>query len=254
MIDFTNSKYEELCRTIADMDWNVITVQKYLQKNLETPCLILRHDVDRFPRSALRLAKIENRYGLQSTYYFRYTRHVFKKEIINEIYDLGHEIGYHYEVLSKARGDIELAAKLFRDELVEFRKLVPVQTASMHGRPLSKYHNLKLWEHYTPEQFGLIGEAYKNIDFSILHYYSDTGRTWHSTKYNLRDKVNHPKNQKEVETTEDLINILKSGAQNSYCLLTHPNRWSSGDFEWGISLLFDLMANLAKIALNLIRK
>ena len=40
---------------------------------------------------------------------------------MGKIHDLGHEIGYHYEVLSKANGDYEKAMKLFEQELSEFR-------------------------------------------------------------------------------------------------------------------------------------
>jgi len=45
---------------------------------------------------------------------------------------LGHEIGYHYEVLSKANGDYETAVELFEQELSEFRKITDVKTICMH--------------------------------------------------------------------------------------------------------------------------
>ena len=37
------------------------------------------------------------------------------------------EVGYHYEVLSKARGDYEKAIELFENELIEFRKICDVK-------------------------------------------------------------------------------------------------------------------------------
>ena len=42
------------------------------------------------------------------------------------MHDLGHEVGYHYEVLSKAKGDYEKAIQMFEQELNEFRKKVDV--------------------------------------------------------------------------------------------------------------------------------
>ena len=49
-------------------------------------------------------------------------------DITRGIHDLGHEVGYHYEVLSKANGDYEKAVELFEQELSEFRKIIDVKT------------------------------------------------------------------------------------------------------------------------------
>ena len=90
------------------------------------------------------MAELEHGLGIQSTYYFR-VLYTFKPEIIGKIRDLGHEVGYHYEVLSKANGDYEKAVELFEQELSEFRKIVDVKTISMHGSPLSRYDNRDLY-------------------------------------------------------------------------------------------------------------
>jgi len=58
------------------------------------------------------MAKIENSFGIRSTYYFWKNEEVFKPAMINEIVNMGHEIGYHYEVLDKTKGDYEEAAAL----------------------------------------------------------------------------------------------------------------------------------------------
>ena len=91
----------------------------------------MRHDTDRKPENALRMAVLEHELGIQSTYYFRFP-YTFKPDIIGKIHDLGHEVGYHYEVLSKARGDYEKAVELFEQELSEFREIVDVKTICMH--------------------------------------------------------------------------------------------------------------------------
>ena len=71
--------------------------------------IIMRHDVDKKPYNALRIAKIENELGIESTFYFRTTKEVFIPEIISEISNLGHEVGYHYEVLCKSEGNYDVA-------------------------------------------------------------------------------------------------------------------------------------------------
>ena len=66
------------------------------------------------------MAEIEYEFGIKSTYYFRTTKEVYHKEIIKKINNLGHEIGYHYEHLSDAKGDIEKAKVIFEDNLTNY--------------------------------------------------------------------------------------------------------------------------------------
>ena len=77
----------------------------------------MRHDVDRMPGNALKMAEVEHEFNIKSTYYFRVNNSVFKKEIIKKIASLGHEIGYHYECLDKAKGDLEKAIRIFQKDL-----------------------------------------------------------------------------------------------------------------------------------------
>ena len=65
--------------------------------------VIIRHDVDRKPLKALKMAEIEKDLGVKSIYFFRTTADVFKPEIMKRIAAMGHEIGYHYESLSVGR-------------------------------------------------------------------------------------------------------------------------------------------------------
>jgi hypothetical protein len=134
MLDFTLEKYEELCLALLDSGYTPLTVCSYLggQKKKNKKIVVLRHDIDRKPKNALRMAVLEHELGIQSTYYFRFP-YTFKPDIIGKIHDLEHEVGYHYEVLSKAKGDYEKAIELFEQELNEFRKIVDVKTIGMHG-------------------------------------------------------------------------------------------------------------------------
>jgi hypothetical protein len=105
MRDFTLDKYRELCLALLDGGYTPLTVYSYLvlegNNNNNNKLVVLRHDIDRRPGNALRMAELEHELGIQSTYYFRFP-YTFKPEIIRKIHDLEHEVGYHYEVLSKA--------------------------------------------------------------------------------------------------------------------------------------------------------
>ena len=188
--DFTLEKYGTLCRTMIAAQYRVLTVGAYLENpSVDGPAVILRHDVDRKPMNALKMARIEKECSLSSTYYFRKRHHTFDTGIIQQIQCLGHEIGYHYEALVKSGGDFQKAIALFRTELAAFRDIVPVKTICMHGNPFSKWDNRDLWKKFDFRGFGIIGEAYLSIDFERYLYLNDTGRTWDTNKYNIRDKV-----------------------------------------------------------------
>ena len=59
----------------------------------------------------------------------------------------------------------------------------------MHGSPLSRYDNRKLWEKYDYREFGIIGEPYFDIDFNKVLYLTDTGRRWDGEAVSVRDKA-----------------------------------------------------------------
>ena len=105
--DFTFVKYKELCETIVESKYLTLTFSQYFSlKSIPDMFIILRHDVERQIGYALRMAKLENDLGITSTYYFRKKEEVFKPEIIKEIANMGHEMGYRCEALDKAKADI----------------------------------------------------------------------------------------------------------------------------------------------------
>jgi len=251
--DFTLDKYRELCQAVINSGYQVLTVRRYLENPDVSPQLvILRHDVDRSPGNALKMAELERELDISATYYFRKRRHTFKPEIIRSIAQMGHEIGYHYEALVKASGDYGRAIQVFEAELNEFREIYDVVTISMHGSPLSKYDNRDLWQRYDFREFGIIGEAYLSIDYDKVAYLSDTGRTWNSRRYNIRDVVEGG-NIPQIDTTNDLISLFESKAIEQLCILVHPNRWASSEFERVKEFVSDWLMNRTKLGISLLR-
>lgn len=151
--------------------------------------IILKHDVDRLPENAVKMASMENLAGTKSSYYFRTIPAVYNEKSILAVAALGHEIGYNYEDLSLCRGDIELAIKSFESNLMKFRNICPVKTICMHGSPLSKYDNKKIWEKYDDRDYGVITDPSFDIDYDEVFYITDTGRSWNNTNVSIRDKV-----------------------------------------------------------------
>jgi hypothetical protein len=239
-------KYGELCHALQDAGYTPATVHQYLSSGFRGKIVVLRHDVDRRPENAMRMAELEHSLGICSTYYFRYP-YTFKPEIIKQVLALGHEVGYHYEVLAKAKGDHASAIALFSQELEAFKAICDVRTICMHGSPLSPCDNRDLWKKYDFRDFGVEGEAYLSIAEKGFRYLTDTGRGW-SGKHSLRDAM-PGMGSVPLETTDELISWIRSAEENLY-MTVHPERWASSRGEWITGFVKDRMMNIGKIVLR----
>lgn len=252
--DFTLAKYAQLCKAIQRSSRPIMTIKQYLKAGQPQEfAVVLRHDVDRALPNAIRMAELEAAYGIRTTYYVRMTEGTFRPPALRHLHELGHEIGYHYEVLARAKGDPQRAIALFEQELKRFRQIVPVDTVSMHGSPLSRWNNLDLWQTYDFRSYD-VKEVYLSIDYADLYYFTDTGRAWDAGRYNLRDHVPSRRPPERVQRTDDLIDFLKANPEHPILISAHPNRWTTGWLAWGMSAALDWTINQAKWAVSLLRR
>ena len=95
--------------------------------------------MDRAVNRNLAMAELEHSYGIKSTYYFRHIEETFKPDIIHRMAEMGHEIGFHYEVMDKAKGDPGKAIEIFKKELEDLRKVTEnvtqINTVTCTGTP-----------------------------------------------------------------------------------------------------------------------
>jgi len=215
--DFTYAMYDFLLSNIVKAGYRVGTVKEYLAHELtECPFLILRHDVEWNPQRALDIAKLESGHKLKATYYFRADTKVFNPLIMRTIQDLGCEIGYHFEVLDQSQGNFQKAIQLFEEEIDGFRKKgITIDTVCSHGNPRIKKRGYKanneifLYDQGLKKKTGILGEAYLDIDFSEIGYFSDVSLRW-----------------KKVNSTKNLVSIILRQNLPRLYLLTHPDYWS----------------------------
>ena len=130
-------------------DFNKLIVQKALDDTIKYA--IIRHDIDTDPLTAFEFFKIEKKYNIKSTYYFRLS--TIDKKIIAEISNFGSEVSYHYEEIAsyakayrlKSRSSIEEHLDRIREKfinnLVRFRTELNVDsvTVASHGDFVNKY-------------------------------------------------------------------------------------------------------------------
>lgn len=252
-MDWTLAKYNELCAALVQAGYQGIGMSDYMTApNRAEKIVLLRHDVDSRPAHSLKMGEIENQHGLKATYFYRTVKSAFDPSVLKKMHALGHEVGYHYETLAQANGNIGNAISLFEQELARMRQFAPITSVSMHGSPLHPYDNRDIWQHTTPDKFNLCGEVYLSIDYTNLTYLSDTGRTWHPTRYNVRDHTTVPPHY-FVETTDDLISLIRTTEIPRLCLLTHPERWQSDPLAWRTQQVRDTATNLVKLTLIRLR-
>lgn len=262
MNDFTYNKFQILLKELINSGYLFQTFQNYVGV-LEKKVIFLRHDVDLKPQNSLATAIIENKLGIKGSYYFRMVPESFNVDIIKQIADLGHEVGYHYETMDSASEKLKVKSKKLKEEeieklideayedfcenLEEFRKIYPVKTICMHGSPKSAFDNRDIWKKYDYRQLGIIGEPYFDIDFDKFFYVTDTGRCWNGYKYSVRDKM--PQQEQWVKeglvfkTTNDIIKAAQNKKLPNQIMITvHPQRWTNKPALW----LWELAAQRAK--------
>jgi len=251
MRDFTLKSYEKYIHAIQNSYPRILRFDEFFSSDPrpDTFCLI-RHDVDRRPNKALQMAQLENQMGIRATYYFRAKKHVFKSRIIQEISNLGHEVGYHYESLSDTKGHLPRALKDFEFHLDRFRKIVPVKTVSMHGRPLKPYDNRDLWRNAQNHdllvgKYSIYGEVYLDLDYRNVAYLNNTGRNWTSDRSNIRDQTKYGI-RLSFNSGDEVLNYLSTTPDPRMVFQIHPERWAANMIDYHFSLGFDTLANLAK--------
>tara|TARA_B100001063_G_C16747884_1_gene548608 strand:+ start:1054 stop:1806 length:753 start_codon:yes stop_codon:yes gene_type:complete len=244
-MDFNISTYLSLLGALKDSGYAFQTFENFLIKP-EKRGIILRHDVDLKPINSLLFAKLQEKEGIQGTYYFRAVKESWDEDIIKEIHSMGHEVGYHYECLTTTKGDFNLAFEDFKLNLNKLRELVPVQTICMHGSPLSRFDSKDLWKKYDYKDLKLIGEPYFDIDFNKVLYLTDTGRTWNNRKISVRDHVSKKFNT-EFKNTFNIIEAANSNKLPQQIMFNfHPQRWTNNKLEWSKEYILQNMKNQIK--------
>ncbi len=223
-MDFTLSAYYKLLDALQEQQYSFQTVREFIL-DPKPRAVMLRHDVDARSGHSLRFARLQHERGIRGTYYFRIVPASFDGKIIREIEDLGHEIGYHYEDMDLAGGDPHKAIVQFQRHLEELRLAADsVETACMHGSPLSRYDNRALWKFYDYRRFGLIAEPYFDIDFTRVLYLTDTGRRWDGGGASIRDRELTPEERKQFRrntrnrTGRNGKSITGAGAEVSHLM------------------------------------
>lgn len=245
--DFTFDDFKEILINFKNSGYFFLTFYEYCSNNKsKSRQVILRHDVDRYPLNALKMAELEYDLDLKATYFFRTIPSVFDHQIIKKIASLGHEIGYHYEDLSQCNGDPELAIIQFSKNLEKLRKLFPVKSICMHGSPLSKWNNKDIWNFYDYKKFEITGDTSLDLNYNEVFYITDNGRGWNRTNVSIRDKVSSNFDIQINGSSHFKSLINENLLPDKLMLNVHPDTFFDYGIKYYLNFLLIEFKNLVK--------
>jgi hypothetical protein len=233
-------EYRSLLQTAIGHGYEPVSVERYLEDSAarsQPRVLILRHDVDQHPRSAVPIAEIERTLGVRSTWYLRWR--TADPNVIAELRGRGGEIGFHYETLTRRAlaerlaPDSDLSPLLdeCRRELVTevraFDELFgPTRSIAAHGDSRVPWaRNLVLLDDGHDADLGV--------------YDANIAMRRHRLGCWLTDRTAPEGGWGDGLDPGEL---LAAGVSPIQCLV-HPNNWSSGVSLWGDRALRALLVS-----------
>jgi hypothetical protein len=220
---FTYGEYARFLDRVGNRD--VVTMRAFARGEGD---LALRHDVDSRLESALALARLERERGLRATYFVLHTAPYWRDPSLlpqlRRLQDLGHEIGFHNDLVTLQLVEGLDAREVLGRELERLRAAgIEVVGAAAHGSPWC--HRLGFHNNYVfagwdepvpgfpstevpqkldPAEFGLEYEAY-HVPNDV--YFSDS--TF------VEGRRAHPAD-------------LRLDAGKRTIVLVHPCHWDAG--------------------------
>lgn len=224
------SEYGVLLEGALDRGYRVLGVEQWVTAGApvgDAPLLVLRHDVDQQPRSALTMARVERELGIESAWYFRWR--TAERETIARLREDGAAVGFHYETLSRlalgrgARGEAEVAALVpearcvLAEEIDAFARLHgPIRTICPHGDsrvPLARNASL----------VGPDGAAALGVEHDVNEAMRARGLAhW------LTDRTRGEGGWAAGPRPQELF----AERRTPLLCVVHPNNWSSGASLW----------------------
>lgn len=185
--DFTFKNYEKLIRIAKDNGFQFIFhSDEYIDDRKD---VIWRHDVEFEPNYALRMAQIENKLGVKSTYFFQLHCPLYNildgiyTKIFYQIRDLGHKVGLHFDsAYWGINSEEQLDKYILIDKVyMEDNLGVEIDTFSFHNTTPFTMSCLEY-------KYGGLINVYSNFYKSRYNYCSDSLGYWRFDR--LEDVLN----------------------------------------------------------------
>jgi len=235
---FTYKQYKELLKELQDSRYVVLPINDFrTYKNDSVVVVGLRHDIDWHPFRALAMARMEENYGLASTWYVLPTAPYFSNyskrqlhrfpcmlDIYKAIENTGCEIGIHNDLLT-AMVTYNLDPKTVNSNDLKYLRTKEIQIygSASHGSTVAQKAHVINYEmysdftkrssfsyrgktyplgSYTMQQYGFQYEAY-HVDYDV--YLSDVGGVWNVAGGSFSEALKALKNIEPGKRVELLV-------------------------------------------------
>lgn len=229
---FIYSNWNDFCKRLIALHVPLITANEILEyKDHYAKWIVVKHDVETNVKKALKLAKIEAKYGIRATYFVQEYLLADNIKILNKIKDLGHEVTYHYDVLDANNGNMIKAASEFSKNIECFLSHgFDVKTICPHGNPLmirdgwssnkDLFRDKEVAEKH-PEILDIVVQLPSILNNELL-YISDAGYTWKKIS-NISNNDIKNKGDILLSSYDELLKVVNDS--NHVIISTHPHRW-----------------------------
>jgi hypothetical protein len=177
---FSPTKYATLLNQILDSSYRCITFSEQLRIHLNHDSIklcLLRHDVDISMDYALDMGRIEKQLGIRSTFFLMLRSPMYNlmsrhsKRSMEELIDLGHEIGLHFDASCTRRHNNKIEQEInFELDVLSNIAGQRVRAFSFH-QPSNEIIQLKI---AIPE----VINTYNPDQLNDYKYISDSNRVW----------------------------------------------------------------------------
>ena len=241
---YTWAQYRNILGELSKERYKVVPLKDFRSTiDQDKVVVAMRHDSDSHPEKALGMMKIEQEYGIVSTYLFLHSARYYGTvrngvmhrncgfdELVKDIYKNGFEVGIHTDLFTMMwKYQFEPRA-FIKEEIAYYKKLgIPVSGSAAHGA--GNVLRKKLNNMWIFADFGKSGTV--TVDNKIYHYgkynISDFGFEYEAYKLK-RDlymgDIGRQDKASQASIDKDIIAKLKSQKPgNKVIILTHPEHW-----------------------------
>lgn len=194
---FTYTAYKDMLSLLKETGYHFTDYHTYTE---HSRCVILRHDIDTSLEQAVRLAEVEAKQGVKSTWFVLLRTNFYNvaskesQKHLHRILSLGHEIGLHFDEVAydKPLTTEEVVENITKEcDVLSALLQNKVSTVSMH-RPSRNTLEANF-------QIPGIINSYGTTFFRDFKYLSDSRRRWR----------------------EPVLDIIRSGEHDRLHILTH---------------------------------
>ncbi len=230
---FVYARYAAFLDRLADRTrYHVVPLREFAGASArELPVIGLRHDVDERLESALRLAELEHDRGLRATYFVLHTASYYGRDDLianlRRLQELGHEVGWHNDLVTLQRVERVDARRYLASELTRLRAArIEVTGTAAHGSEWCHrlgFHNNYVFEGWDEPVPGFpaidVPDKLNPADFGLEYeaYHLDNGLYFSDSSFDATASRWHP----------DLFDSEAVVAGDKAIVLIHPCHWDA---------------------------